>query len=58
MYKIVFDFRNAETGWAWKQDYLDNNGKGFTKVDALMIAQDFNSRDDVKNAEVVEIQED
>lgn len=55
MYSVIFKFRNEETGWAWKSDYLNNNGEGFTKEDALMIAKDFNQRDNVKDARVVKI---
>lgn len=36
-YKVKFEFYN-ELG-EWKEAYLDNNGEGFTKEDAIDIAR-------------------
>ncbi len=56
MYKIVFEFMNVDTGGEWKKDCLDNEGEGFTKVDAFMIATDLGHRDDCRNIKIEKLE--
>ena len=39
----------------WKEDYLTNNGNGFIWYDATYIAQDFNLRENIRNAHIEEV---
>ena len=41
MYKVTFDFRinDFDSDGKWHNDYLDNNGEGFTYEEAEDLAQ-------------------
>ena len=59
-YRVWFVFKNnfsdsTQNDGVWHRDFLDNNGEGFTNVEALQVAEDFNARDNIKSVEIEEM---
>ena len=53
-YKIYFEYLGLTT-LTWIEDYLDNNGKGFTWLEARQLRDELKARDNVKWVQIVEI---
>lgn len=50
-YKIYFEFLNYELDWV--EDYLDNNGKGFTFIEACQVRDQLRERSNIKWVQMV-----
>lgn len=52
LYMLTFEF-NINGGW--HADNLTNNGMGFSKDDAEYLLQDFTQRENIRNAQIIEM---